>query len=100
MHRPGLHILDVPTAGVDIDLRADLWDYIRGLHADGTTVLLTTHYLEEAEELCQEIILLRGGRILARGSAQTLRTSFGAQSITGVYAQAMALADVEQEAVA
>jgi ABC-2 type transport system ATP-binding protein len=90
MHRPGLLILDEPTAGVDIDLRAELWSYIRGLHADGMTVLLTTHYLEEAEELCEEIILLRGGRVLARDSADRLRADFGAADIAGVYAQAMA----------
>ncbi len=76
MHRPRLLILDEPTAGVDVDLRIELWEYIRSLHADGTTVLLTTHYLEEAEALCEEIVLLRGGRILARGTADRLRADF------------------------
>jgi ABC-2 type transport system ATP-binding protein len=90
MHRPRLLILDEPTAGVDIDLRAELWTYIRSLHADGMTVLLTTHYLEEAEELCDEIILLRGGRVLARDSSDRLRADYGATDIAGVYAQAMA----------
>jgi ABC-2 type transport system ATP-binding protein len=98
MHRPGLLILDEPTAGVDVDLRVELWEYIRGLHASGTTVLLTTHYLEEAEELCQEIILLRGGRILARDTADRLRADFGVDDIAGVYAHAMAVADGVQEA--
>jgi ABC-2 type transport system ATP-binding protein len=93
MHRPGLLILDEPTAGVDVDLRAELWEYIRALHADGTTVLLTTHYLEEAEELCEEIVLLRAGRVIARATADQLREDFGAADIAGVYAQAMA-ADV------
>lgn len=95
MHRPRLLILDEPTAGVDIHLRNDLWTYIRELHRGGMTVLLTTHYLEEAEELCEEIILLRAGRILARNSATLLRAAFGAADIAGVYAQAMA---VEEEA--
>jgi ABC-2 type transport system ATP-binding protein len=90
MHRPPLLILDEPTAGVDVDLRAELWEYIRGLHADGTTVLLTTHYLEEAEELCEEIVLLRDGRVIARNSADRLRALFGASDIAEVYAQAMA----------
>ncbi len=63
-------------------------------------MLLTKHYLEEAEELCEEIILLRGGRILARGTAEKLRTSFGAENITGVYALAMAQAEPEREAAA
>ena len=57
MHRPRLLILDEPTAGVDVDLRIELWEYIHALHADGTTVLLTTHYLEEAEALCEEIVI-------------------------------------------
>ena len=55
MHRPRLVILDEPSAGVDFELRTELWRYIRRLHAAGTTILLTTHYLEEAEELCEEI---------------------------------------------
>lgn len=93
MHRPGLLILDEPTAGVDVDLRAELWEYISALHASGTTVLLTTHYLEEAEELCEEIVLLRAGRVIARNSADQLREDFGAADIAEVYAQAMA-ADV------
>jgi ABC-2 type transport system ATP-binding protein len=93
MHRPQLLILDEPTAGVDVDLRAELWEYIRALHADGTTVLLRTHYLEEAEELCEEVVLLRAGRVIARASADQLREDFGAADIGEVYAQAMA-ADV------
>src|ERR1700759_3345729 len=73
MHEPRLVILDEPTAGVDFELRLELWQYIRRLHASGTTILLTTHYLEEAEELCEDIALIRGGRIIARDSADGLR---------------------------
>ena len=77
MHEPRLVILDEPTAGVDFELRMELWRYIRRLHAAGTTILLTTHYLEEAEELCEEIALIRGGRLVARdtrrGPARGLR---------------------------
>ena len=69
MHRPRLVILDEPTAGVDYELRLELWSYIRRLHSEGTTILLTTHYLEEAEALCEEIALIRGGRLIARDSA-------------------------------
>jgi len=90
MHRPRLLILDEPTAGVDVELRAELWQYTRRLHALGTTILLTTHYLEEAEALCEEIAFLRGGLIIARGSAQALRDRFGARDIGEVYARAMA----------
>ena len=77
MHRPRLVILDEPTAGVDYELRLELWRYIRRLHAEGTTILLTTHYLEEAETLCEEIALIRGGRLIARDSADGLREHYG-----------------------
>ena len=62
VHQPRLVILDEPTAGVDYELRLELWRYIRLLHERGTTILLTTHYLEEAEELCEQIALIRDGR--------------------------------------
>ena len=90
MHRPRLVILDEPTAGVDFELRQELWRYIRKLHAAGTTILLTTHYLEEAEELCEEIALIRGGRLIARDSAEGLRGTYGATSLADVYVKAMA----------
>jgi ABC-2 type transport system ATP-binding protein len=89
MHEPKLVILDEPTAGVDFELRMELWRYIRRLHGAGTTILLTTHYLEEAEELCEDIALIRGGRIIARDSAEGLRDRFAAQSLADVYVKAM-----------
>ncbi|MGI8945877.1 MAG: ABC transporter ATP-binding protein [Thermoleophilaceae bacterium] len=90
MHRPRLIILDEPTAGVDFELRQELWTTIRRLHADGTTILLTTHYLEEAEALCEEIALIRGGRLIARDTADGLREHYGADTLEGVYVKAMA----------
>jgi ABC-2 type transport system ATP-binding protein len=90
MHEPRLVILDEPTAGVDFELRMELWAYIRRLHCEGTTILLTTHYLEEAEELCEEIALIRGGRLLARDSAAGLRGAYEADSLADVYVKAMA----------
>jgi ABC-2 type transport system ATP-binding protein len=90
MHRPRLVILDEPTAGVDFELRQELWQYIRHLHAGGTTILLTTHYLEEAEELCEEIALIRGGRLIARDTSEGLREHFGAKRLSDVYVKAMA----------
>jgi len=90
MHRPRLVILDEPTAGVDFELRTELWRYIRRLHQEGTTILLTTHYLEEAEALCQEIALIRGGRLLARDSAAGLLERYDADSLADVYVKAMA----------
>jgi ABC-2 type transport system ATP-binding protein len=90
MHRPRLVILDEPTAGVDFELRQELWRYIRKLHEAGTTILLTTHYLEEAEELCEEIALIRDGRLVARDSAAGLRDTYDAGSLADVYLKAMA----------
>jgi ABC-2 type transport system ATP-binding protein len=94
MHRPRLVILDEPTAGVDFELRQELWRYIRKLHAAGTTILLTTHYLEEAEELCEEIALIRDGRLVARDSAAGLRDAYDAGSLADVYVKAMAGAEL------
>ncbi|MGW7602936.1 ABC transporter ATP-binding protein [Streptomyces antimycoticus] len=85
MHRPRLFILDEPTAGVDIVLRSEIWRVVKGLNAVGTTVLLTTHYLEEAETLCDEIALLRAGQIVDRGSAASLRERYAARDISEVY---------------
>jgi ABC-2 type transport system ATP-binding protein len=90
MHRPRLVILDEPTAGVDFELRQELWRYIRKLHEAGTTILLTTHYLEEAEELCEEIALIRAGRLIARDTAAGLRDAYDAGSLADVYVKAMA----------
>src|ERR687895_1684069 len=89
MHEPRLVILDEPTAGVDFELRMELWRYIRRLHSAGTTILLTTHYLEEAEELCEDIALIRGGRLIARDSPEGLRASHEADSLAGAYVKAM-----------
>jgi ABC-2 type transport system ATP-binding protein len=89
MHRPRLVILDEPTAGVDFELRQELWRYIRRLHSQGTTILLTTHYLEEAEALCEEIALIRHGELIARDSASGLRAAYDADSLADVYVKAM-----------
>jgi ABC-2 type transport system ATP-binding protein len=89
MHRPRLVILDEPTAGVDFELRQELWTYIRRLHEQGTTILLTTHYLEEAEELCEEIALIRGGELIARDTSAGLRATYEADSLADVYVKAM-----------
>jgi len=65
VHTPPVLVLDEPTAGVDVELRQQLWNYVRQLNAAGTTVLLTTHYLEEAEELCDRIAIINHGRVIA-----------------------------------
>jgi len=92
MHEPRLVILDEPTAGVDFELRMELWRYIRRLHHTGTTILLTTHYLEEADELCEDIALIRDGRLIARDTADGLRELYGADSLADVYVRAMGTA--------
>ena len=72
MHRPRLLILDEPTAGVDVELRLELWHYVQRINAEGTTILLTTHYLEEAEQLCSKVAFINDGQIVAQGTSQEL----------------------------
>ena len=72
VHNPPVLILDEPTAGVDIELRRQLWDYVQKLHKQGTTVILTTHYLEEAEALCDQIAIIHHGQIVANESKKSL----------------------------
>ena len=72
VHRPPILILDEPTAGVDVELRQQLWAYVRQLNADGTTVILTTHYLEEAEELCDRIAIIDHGAVIALDTTANL----------------------------
>ena len=86
VHRPPVIVLDEPTAGVDVELRQGLWQFVRRLNRDGHTIVLTTHYLEEAESLCGRIAMLKAGRVVAldttanllsRSSAHALRLRLG-----------------------
>ena len=72
MHEPRLLILDEPTAGVDIEIRRSMWDFLREINTRGTTIILTTHYLEEAETLCRNIAIINGGRIVERDRMSSL----------------------------
>ncbi len=72
VHKPEVLVLDEPTAGVDVDLRQSLWSFVQRLHGEGTTVLLTTHYLEEAEALCERIAIMNRGRLVALDSCSGL----------------------------
>jgi ABC-2 type transport system ATP-binding protein len=72
VHRPPVIVLDEPTAGVDVELRQGLWAFIRRLNREGHTVVLTTHYLEEAQQLCGRIGMLKGGRLIALDHTQAL----------------------------
>jgi ABC-2 type transport system ATP-binding protein len=72
VHSPPILVLDEPTAGVDVELRQQLWNYVRSLNALGVTIVLTTHYLEEAEQLCDRIAILNHGRLIANETTRTL----------------------------
>jgi ABC-2 type transport system ATP-binding protein len=72
VHSPPILVLDEPTAGVDVELRRQLWDYVRELNATGVTIVLTTHYLEEAEELCDRIAIIHHGRVIANEPTRQL----------------------------
>src|SRR5690348_7019015 len=71
-HSPPILVLDEPTAGVDVELRRQLWDYVRKLHLQGVTIVLTTHYLEEAEELCDRIAIINHGQVIANEPTRAL----------------------------
>jgi ABC-2 type transport system ATP-binding protein len=85
MHRPPLLILDEPTAGVDVELRLELWHYVQQINAEGTTIMLTTHYLEEAEQLCNRIAFINEGEIVARGTSAELAARFGVTNLEEAY---------------
>jgi ABC-2 type transport system ATP-binding protein len=81
VHSPPILVLDEPTAGVDVELRQNLWAYIRELNRGGTTILLTTHYLEEAQELCDRIAIIDHGRLVAHDSTEALLRRLDAKEI-------------------
>jgi ABC-2 type transport system ATP-binding protein len=85
MHRPRLLILDEPTAGVDVELRLELWHYVQRINAEGTTILLTTHYLEEAEQLCSRIAFINHGEVVATGTSADLAQTYGVRSLEDAY---------------
>jgi len=75
-------VLDEPTAGVDVELRQQLWRYVRRLNAEGVTILLTTHYLEEAEQLCDRIAIINHGRLIACDSTSALLRRLDAKELS------------------
>jgi ABC-2 type transport system ATP-binding protein len=81
VHRPPVIVLDEPTAGVDVELRQTLWQFIRRLNRDGHTIVLTTHYLEEAESLCGRIAMLKAGRVVALDTTANLLRRFSAHAL-------------------
>ncbi|MDQ6988307.1 MAG: ABC transporter ATP-binding protein [Mariprofundaceae bacterium] len=100
VHKPRLVILDEPTAGVDVELRKRLWDFMRELNADGTTILLTTHYLEEAEELCDQVAIIDHGKLLTSQPMQTLLDDVGSSSLLLEYGSDWLLSEEKQTQLA
>jgi len=82
VHSPQVLVLDEPTAGVDVELRRQLWQYVRELNAKGVTILLTTHYLEEAEELCDRIAIINHGRLIACDETKNLMGRLDSKRVT------------------
>ncbi len=85
MHNPKLLILDEPTAGVDVELRLELWHYMQKVNKQGTSILLTTHYIEEAEELCDHIALINKGNVVDQGTPEALKKNFNKKTLEDVY---------------
>src|SRR6185295_15680636 len=86
IHEPQFLILDEPTAGVDVELRRSMWEYLKKLTASGVTILLTTHYLEEAEQLCKHVAIINKGNIVAQGTmAEVLALHDGKESEEGAF---------------
>ena len=79
IHEPKLLILDEPTAGVDIELRREMWDFLKEINANGTTIILTTHYLEEAEQLCKNIAIIDHGELIENTSMKDLLSRLDVQ---------------------
>ena len=92
VHAPPILILDEPTAGVDIELRKQLWDYVLELHASGVTIVLTTHYLEEAQELCEEIAIVNQGEVVACEPTEKLIASLDRKTLMVTPQDALAAA--------
>ncbi|MGW3769182.1 ABC transporter ATP-binding protein [Actinomadura verrucosospora] len=98
VHRPALVLLDEPTVGLDPQVRAELWGLIDGLRAGGTTVLMSTHYIEEAERLADECALMSHGRVIARGTPSALVAEYAGERVVEHYGPPDRLTEVERVA--
>ena len=92
VHEPKLLILDEPTAGVDVELRHGMWAFLRDLNASGTTIIMTTHYLKEAEELCNRVAMIRDGEIVLNGDMQEMLKKYGTD-LESIYLKEIANTD-------
>ncbi|MFY9488890.1 MAG: ABC transporter ATP-binding protein [Solirubrobacterales bacterium] len=100
MHRPKLLILDEPTAGVDVELRLELWHLVQQINSEGTTIMLTTHYLEEAEQLCSRIAFINEGEIVAVGTSQSLAAKYRVESLEDAYLELVGRKELSRAHVA
>jgi len=89
VHKPPVIVLDEPTAGVDVELRQGLWQFIRRLNSEGHTIILTTHYLEEAEALCGRIALMKQGRVIALDTTANLMAAYPGGTLEDVFIRTM-----------
>lgn len=85
MHRPKLLILDEPTAGMDVELRLELWEFLRTINAEGMTIVMTSHYLEEVERLCERIGIINDGLLVALDDKRSLMARHGDRSLQSVF---------------
>jgi lipooligosaccharide transport system ATP-binding protein len=99
IHRPRLVLLDEPTVGLDPQIRQELWSLIDGLRAEGVTVLMSTHYIEEAERLADTVAIMSGGRIIAQGTPTQLTRTHAGEEVVEVYGTPEQLADVSELAL-
>ena len=84
-HNPEILILDEPTAGVDVALRHDLWNFLQELHKEGKTILLTTHYIDEAELLCERVGIINNGKLVAEDTVSNLKVSTNKSKLEDVF---------------
>jgi ABC-2 type transport system ATP-binding protein len=89
VHKPPVIVLDEPTAGVDVELRQGLWQFVRRLNSEGHTIILTTHYLEEAEALCGRIALMKQGRVVALDTTANLMAAYPGGTLEDVFVRTM-----------
>ena len=98
IHRPQMVLLDEPTVGLDPQVRQELWSLIDGLRADGVTVLMSTHYIEEAERLADTVAVMSAGKIIAQGTPSELVTTHAGREVLEVYGPPAELAQLEAQA--
>src|SRR5215218_7522399 len=100
MHRPRMLILDEPTAGVDVELRLELWHYVKRINEEGTSILLTTHYIEEAEQLCDRIAFINEGQIVGEGTSAELASRYGVATLEDAYLELVGRRELSRSHIA